>query len=62
MGKTIDDDKDTLFMIDPAAHFNNVKTVYGLSAINPDRFQYMWQDSKGIKGIKGIYVIAQPKK
>ncbi|AJI54606.1 peptidase C39 family protein [Francisella philomiragia] len=59
LGKTIDDDKDTLFMIDPAAHFNNVKTVYGLSAINPDRFQYMWQDSKGVKG---IYVIAQPKK
>lgn len=58
LGKTVDDDKDTLFMIDPAVHFNNVKTVYGLSAINPDRFQYMWQDSEGIKG---IYVIAYPK-
>ena len=45
-------------MIDPAAHFNNVKSVYGLSAINPDRFQYMWQDSKGVKG---IYIIAYPK-
>ena len=45
-------------MIDPAAHFNNVKRVYGLSAINPDRFQYMWLDSKGVKG---IYIIAYPK-
>jgi len=58
LGKTIDDDKDTLFMVDPAVHFNNVKTVYGLSAINPDRFQYMWQDSEGTKG---IFVIAYPK-
>ncbi|AIT09316.1 hypothetical protein LO80_04595 [Candidatus Francisella endociliophora] len=58
LGKSIDDDKDTLFMIDPAVHFNNVKTVYGLSTINPDRFQYMWQDSKGVEG---IYVIAYPK-
>jgi predicted double-glycine peptidase len=59
LGRTIDDDKDMLFMVDPAAHFNNVKTIYGLSAINPDRFQYMWQDSKGVKG---IYLIAVPKK
>lgn len=47
-----------LFIIDPAAHFNNVKSVYGLNAINPDRFQYMLQDSKGVKG---IYIIAYPK-
>ncbi|MDE5032015.1 peptidase C39 family protein, partial [Francisella tularensis subsp. holarctica] len=42
----VDDDIDILFMIYPEAHFNNVRCVYGLSAINPDRFQYMWQDSK----------------
>ncbi|ABI82363.1 peptidase C39 family protein [Francisella tularensis] len=59
LGKSVDDDKDMLFMIDPAAHFNNVRSVYGLSAINPDRFQYMWQDSKGVKD---IYIIAFPKK
>ncbi|MDE5035830.1 peptidase C39 family protein, partial [Francisella tularensis subsp. holarctica] len=50
--------KDMLFMIDPAAHFNNVRSGYGLSAIKPDRFQYMWQDSKGVKD---IYIIAFPK-
>lgn len=58
LGKTIDDDKDTLIMVDPEVHFDNIKTVYGLNTINPDRFQSMWQDSKGIKG---IYIIAYPK-
>jgi hypothetical protein len=47
-----------MFMTDPAVHFNNIKTVYGLTAINPDRFQEMWQDSEGVKG---IYIIAYSK-
>ena len=59
LGKTVDDDKDTMFMTDPAVHFNNTKTIYGLTAINPDRFQSMWQDSDGVKG---IYIVAYPKK
>jgi hypothetical protein len=58
LGATVDDDKDIMFMTDPAVHFNNVKTVYGLTAINPDRFQEMWQDSEGVKG---IYIIAYSK-
>ncbi|MGQ4004888.1 C39 family peptidase [Francisellaceae bacterium CB300] len=58
LGEAVDDDKDTMFMTDPAVHFNNVKTIYGLTAINPDRFQEMWQDSEGVKG---IYIIAYPK-
>ena len=59
LSKTVDDDKDTMLMTDSAVHFNNVKTVYGLTAINPDRFQSMWVDSTGVKG---IYIIAYPKK
>ncbi|MFC4893105.1 peptidase C39 family protein [Pseudofrancisella aestuarii] len=51
LGNSVDDDKDLIFFTDPAVHFNNVKTIYGLTAINPDRFQAMWFDSKQVPGI-----------
>lgn len=58
LGNSIDDDKDLIFFTDPAVHFNNEKTINGLTKINPDRFQYMWFDSKQVPG---IYITAYKK-
>lgn len=63
-GKSIDGDKDTIFFADPAAHFDNVKSIHGLTSFNPDRFNSMWFDTQYFKPgklTKGIYIIATPK-
>ena len=59
LSDSINDDKDTIFFTDPAAHFNNSPSIYGLTAINPDRFQTMWFDSKNVKGI--YITVEQPE-
>lgn len=64
LGKSIDDDKDTMFLTDPSAHSNNVESIYGLTAINPDRFQSMWFDAQYFNPghvVYGIYIVAFPK-
>jgi predicted double-glycine peptidase len=63
-GKKMDIDKDTLFLADPAVRFDNIKYIYGLSTITPDRFASMWFDAQYFKPghlVKGIYIIATPK-
>ncbi len=63
-GKNFTEDKDTLFFTDPSAHFDNIKTINGITAINPDRFFNMWFDAlySGSRHIvKGIYITAVPK-
>lgn len=64
VGKTFDDDKDTLIFADSAAHFNNVNALDGLTVINPDRFNSMWFDAQYFNPghlVKGIYIVAVPK-
>jgi hypothetical protein len=58
------DDKDTMFFADPAAQYDNVKTMNGLIRFNPDRFASMWVDyqySHPRHLVRGIYIIAVPK-
>lgn len=57
--------KDTLFLADPAVHFDNVKHIKGLAVFNPNRFASMWFDAKLFKPghvVDGIYIIATPSK
>lgn len=64
-GKNYHEDKDTIFFADPSAHFANTKSIYGLTTINPDRFNAMWFDAQLFNPghiVKGIYIIAVPAK
>jgi predicted double-glycine peptidase len=64
LGKHYSDDKDTIFFADPESHDNNVKTIYGLTPFNPDRFYAMWFDAQYFSPgnlIRGIYIVATPK-
>lgn len=62
-GRKMEDDKDTLFLADPAVHWDNIRYTDGMNTINPDRFESMWLDILFHDGhqTKGIYVIATPK-
>jgi predicted double-glycine peptidase len=67
VGKTYDDDKDTIFFANPSANFENanIKFINGITAFNPDRFASMWFDAQYFNPghlVKGIYIIAIPKK
>ena len=64
-GKKPSDDKDTIFFADPSAHFDNVKYINGVTTFNPDRFASMWFDAQYFNPghlVKGIYIVAVPKK
>jgi len=51
------EDKDLIFLIDPATHHTNIKSPYGLTILNPNKFQQMWVDSELVAG---IFVVAYP--
>jgi hypothetical protein len=59
VGKTPEQNKDTLFFADSAVSLDNVKYLNGLSTINPERFKYMWFNSKLVKG---IYISVRPRR
>jgi len=66
VGKTYDNDKDTIFFANPSAHFENanIKFFNGITKFNPDRFASMWFDAQYFNPghlVKGIYIIAVPK-
>lgn len=58
LGQTIEEDKDLIFLIDPASQHTNIKSPYGLTILNPNKFEKMWIDSEGVTG---IYITARPK-
>lgn len=67
IGKTVDDDKDTIFFANPAANFDNknIHFINGITSFNPDRFASMWFDAQYLNPghlVKGVYIIAVPKK
>ena len=51
VGRTPDENKDTLLLADPAVSTDNVKYMDGLTTINPARFAAMWFNSKHGNGI-----------
>jgi Papain-like cysteine protease AvrRpt2 len=58
-------EKDTIIFADPNARYDNQNTQQGLTTFNPDRFEAMWFDAQFIKPghlVKGVYIIALPKK
>jgi predicted double-glycine peptidase len=62
-GKTIHDEKDTIFFADPSARFDNEKSIYGITTFNPDRFASMWFDAQYFNPghlVRGIYIAAVP--
>ncbi len=66
VGKTSDEDKDTIFFANPSAHFENanIKFINGITIFNPDRFASMWFDAQYFNPghlVKGIYIVAVPK-
>lgn len=64
VGKDFNDDKDTLLLADSTTHTNNIKTIYGITSINPDRFSQMWFDAQFFNPGKltwGVYIVATPK-
>jgi predicted double-glycine peptidase len=48
---------DTIFFSDPASHFDNVKTLGGITFINPERFESMWMN---MHSQHNIYITAVP--
>ncbi|APC97223.1 C39 family peptidase [Francisella frigiditurris] len=58
LGETMAEDKDLIFLIDPASHHTNIKSPYGLTILNPSKFEKMWIDSEGVAG---IYITAIPE-
>ena len=67
IGKSYNDDKDTIFFANPAAHYEDANDhfINGLTSFNPDRFSSMWFDAQYFKPgqiVRGIYIIAVPKK
>ncbi len=48
---------DTIFFSDSASHFDNVKTIDGITFINPERFESMWLN---MHSQHNIYITAVP--
>jgi hypothetical protein len=57
-------DKDSLFLTDPAVHYDNVKYMNGISIFNPNQFDSVWFDAKLFKPgqiTNKIYIVTVPK-
>ncbi len=57
-GNARDMEHDTIFFADPAARFDSIKTMDGITFINPQRFTSMWFNSHFQRN---ICIIAQPR-
>lgn len=64
-GKNAANKIETVFLADPSSRYDDVKVLNGVIAFNADRFDAMWFDAQYSKPqhlVKGIYILATPKR
>lgn len=64
-GKTVEENQDTIFLADPSAIYDHVRSAKGVITFNAHRFFNMWLSGQSLESnhlVKGLYIVATPKK